>query len=139
MSDNTHTTTDPKIEAVQRVYAAFGRGDIDGVLAELVDEVDWASEATSDSAPWYGTYHGKDDIPRFVTALGTNVEMLEFTPLSLTSNETDVMATIRWTFRARPTGKTATMNLHHWWRFADGKIAFYRGSDDSELTASVFS
>ena len=49
------------------------------------------------------------------------------------------MVTIHWTFKVIMTGRSTTMNLHRWWRFADGKIAFSRGSDDSELTASVFS
>jgi uncharacterized protein len=138
MNQNNHSMSDPKIEAIQRVYAAFGRGDLDAILAEVADDVDWAAEAAGTSAPWYGTYHGKGEVPRFFKELGTSVEVTEFTPLSFTSNETDVMVVIRWTFRAISTGKSTTMNLHHWWRFADGKIVLYRGSDDSELTASAF-
>lgn len=130
--------SDPKIVTVQRIYEAFGRGDVDAVLAELADDVDWASEAVSTSAPWYGTYRGKGEVPLFFKAIGTSVEVTEFVPLSFTANETDVMVTIRWTVTAIATGKSATINLHHWWSFADGKIAFYRGSDDSELTASLF-
>ena len=33
---------DPKIETVQSVYEAFGRGDIDFILDQLTDDVDWA-------------------------------------------------------------------------------------------------
>ena len=44
-----------KIDAVQRLYAAYGRGDMDGVLAEVADDVDWAAEAASTSVPWYGS------------------------------------------------------------------------------------
>ncbi|MDP9332220.1 MAG: hypothetical protein M3Q30_02740, partial [Actinomycetota bacterium] len=45
ISQHTHITSDPKIEAVQRLYAAYGRGDVDAVLTELADDVDWAAEA----------------------------------------------------------------------------------------------
>ena len=138
MSEHTNTTSDPKIEAIQRLYAAFFRADMDAILAEVADDVDWAPEAASASAPWYGHYFGKADVPRFFTALGTNVEFTEFTPLSFTSNDTDVMVAIRWGFRVPATGKTATMTIHHWWRFAGGKIVQYRGSDDSEATAEAF-
>ncbi len=70
--------------------------------------------------------------------MGSSIEVTEFTPLSFTSNETDVMVAIHWSFVVNATGKSVAMNLHHWWRFVDGKIVFYRGSDDSELTATAF-
>ena len=31
------------------------------------------------------------------------------------------------------------MHMQHWWRFADGKIVFFRGSEDTEQSASAFS
>ena len=98
MSDNSQPATDPKIAAVQRLYAAYGRGDIDAVLAELADDVDWAAEAASTSVPWYGAYRGKSEVPRFFKEIGSNVEVTEFTLVSLTSNETDVIATVRWAY-----------------------------------------
>jgi hypothetical protein len=138
MTETVQQVSDPKIETMQRVYAAFGRADLPAILAEVSDDVDWAAEAASTSAPWYGPHRGRDGVTRFVQELGSSVEISEFTPLSFTSNDTDVMVTIRWTFTARATGRTATETLHHWWRFADGRIVFYRGSDDSEQTASLF-
>ena len=37
------------------------------------------------------------------------------------------------------TGKSAAMHMQHWWRFADGKIVFFRGSEDTEQSAAAFS
>ena len=50
--------SDPKIAALQRTYAAFGRGDVDAVLAELADDIDWVSvsEEKNPVVPWYGRY-----------------------------------------------------------------------------------
>ena len=42
------------IKTIQSVYEAFGRGDVEGILAVLTDDVDWASEASSAMVPWYG-------------------------------------------------------------------------------------
>jgi ketosteroid isomerase-like protein len=130
---------DPKVEAVQRLYEAFGRGDVDAVLAELADDVDWAAEAASTSVPWYGEHRGKGEVPRFFKEIGSNVEITEFTPLSFTSNETDVVATIRWAYTVNATGKRAAMHMQHWWRFANGKIVWFRGSEDTEQSAAAFS
>jgi hypothetical protein len=30
------------------------------------------------------------------------------------------------------------MYMQHWWRFADGKIVFFRGSEDTEQSAAAF-
>jgi ketosteroid isomerase-like protein len=130
--------SDPKIEAVQRVYEAYGRGDVEAVLAEVADDVDWAAEAASTSVPWYGSHRGKGDVSRFFAEIGSNVEVTEFTPLSFTSNDTDVIVAVHWAYTVRATGKTAAMNMQHWWHFADGKIATFRGSEDTEQSAAAF-
>jgi uncharacterized protein len=137
MTNNTNNSKS-NIEAVQRLYAAYGHGDIDAVLAELADDVDWAAEAASNSVPWYGSFLGKGEVPRFFKEIGSNVEITEFTPLSFTSNETDVVATVRWAYTVNSTGKRAAMYMQHWFRLADGKIVFFRGSEDSEQSAAAF-
>lgn len=139
MTENNTITIDTKIEAVQRLYAAYGRGDIDAVLAELADDVDWAAEAASSSAPWYGPFRGKQQVPGFFEAVGSNVDVTEFALVSLTSNQTDVVAIVHWSYKVRATGKTASMYMQHWWRFSDGKIVFFRGSEDTEQTVMAFS
>ena len=139
MSENTQAPADPKVEAVQRLYEAYGRGDVDTVLAEVADDVDWAAEASSTSVPWFGSHRGKGEVPRFFKEIGANVEVTEFTPLSFTSNDTDVVAIIHWSYTVHATGKTASMIMQHWWRFADGKIVYFRGSEDTEQSANAFS
>jgi len=129
---------DPKIEVVQRLYEAYGKGDIDAVLANLADDVDWAAEAASNSVPWYGTYRGKAEVPHFFKEIGSNVEVTEFTPLSFTSNDTDVIVAVRWAYTVRSTGKHAAMLMQHWWSFRDGRIATFRGSEDTEQSAAAF-
>jgi ketosteroid isomerase-like protein len=130
--------SDAKIEAVQRMYAAVGRNDVDAVLAEVADDVDWAPEAASASVPWYGSHRGKAAVARFFGELGSNIDITEFTPLAFTSNETDVMVPIRFAYTVKATGKSAAMTMQHWWRFADGKVVFFRGAEDSEQSAAAF-
>ena len=131
--------SDPKIEAVHRIYMAYGRGDVEAVLAEVADDVEWTAEAASASVPWYGLHRGKQDVARFFQEIGSNVEVTEFTPLSFTSNDTDVIVAIKWAYTVKATGKTAAMHMQHWWRFADGKLVSFRGSEDTEQSAAAFS
>ncbi|MGO9221231.1 MAG: nuclear transport factor 2 family protein [Streptosporangiaceae bacterium] len=129
--------TDAKITTVQSVYEAFSRADIGFILDQLTDDVDWASCPDSDIAPWHGIHKGKAEVPNFFKALGESVEITEFTPLSFAANETDVMVVTHWSATSPATGKTATMDIHHWWRFRDGKIYLYRGTEDTAQTQNL--
>lgn len=126
---------DPKIRTVQEIYEAFGRGDVAFILEKLTDDVDWASVSGSTLAPWHGVRRGRGEVPSFFKELAATVEVTEFTPLTFAANETDVLCVVRFASRALDTGKTATMDLHHWWRFRGDKVYFYRGTEDTAVTA----
>lgn len=109
------------------------------MLADVADDVDWAAEAGSTTLPWYGPHRGKGEVPRFFDEIGSNVEVSEFELIGMTANESDVIATVPWTYTVKATGKTAAMYMQHWWRFVDGKIVFFRGSEDTEQSVAAFS
>jgi len=131
-------SSDDNVKTIQSVYEAFGRGDIPTVLGALTDDVDWASEAASTEIPWWGIRHGKDAAADFFTQLGTATEVLEFTPLVMVGDGDDVLTVVRYRAKARSTGKVADMALHHHWHFRDGKIAHYRGAEDTLQTLRTF-
>jgi ketosteroid isomerase-like protein len=70
---------------------------------------------------------------------GSNVDVSEFEVRTIAANDADVIAVVHWTYTVRATGKTASMYMQHWFRFSDGKITFFRGSEDSEQSAYAFS
>jgi ketosteroid isomerase-like protein len=130
-------SADANIKTITQVYEAFGRGDVAAILDAVTDDVDWAAEAASSAAPWYGVRHGRDAVAVFFSDFGSTMEVEEFTPVSFAANDTDVLTVVRFRARSRSTGKTSEMNLHHYFKFRDGKIAYYRGSEDSAQTEAV--
>lgn len=128
---------DANIKTITAVYEAFGRGDVPAILDAVTDDVDWAAEAASSAAPWYGVRHGRDAVAVFFSDFGSAMEVEEFTPVSLAANDTDVLSVVRFRARSRGTGRIAEMNLHHYFRFRDGKIAYYRGTEDTAQTETV--
>ena len=124
------------IETVQAVYEAFGAGDVDTIMGFLADDVDWSAEAEGTVAPWYGR-RTKAEVPAFFQAIAENLEVTDFEVLSIAANDTDVMAVIRFGETVKRTGKSGSMTLHHWWRFRDGKVVLYRGTEDTALTAEL--
>jgi ketosteroid isomerase-like protein len=127
---------DSNLQKVQQIYEAFGQGDVATILDLLADDVDFASEPDQKIAPWHGR-RGKSEVPAFFQALGETVDVTEFTPSAFATNDTDVMAVIRFGVKVKATGKTGTMDLHHWWRFRDGKVVLYRGTEDTALVAEL--
>jgi ketosteroid isomerase-like protein len=121
------------IKTVQRIYEAFGQGDVETMLDQLTDDIDFAVEPNG-SAPWNGVRHGKAEVAEFFAALGGSVEVTDFTPLAITSNDDDVMVVVRYAVTARSTGKSVAFDLHHWWRFRGDKVCFVRGTEDTAAT-----
>lgn len=130
-------SSDANIKVITEVYEAFGRGDVAAILDAVTDDVDWAADAASSSAPWYGVRHGKDAVAAFFSDFGSTIEVEEFTPVSIAANDTDVLTVVRFRARSRGTGRAEEMNLHHYFKFRDGKIAYYRGSEDTAQTEAV--
>jgi uncharacterized protein len=128
------------IDTVKAMYEAFGRGDVDAVLERCTDDVDWSTDAAIEVAPWYGPKHGKADVASFFAGIAETGPVTEFEPLSFTSNdEGDVMVFIRYAFTVTETGNDVAMNIHHFWRFRDGKVAYVRSAEDTALVASALS
>ena len=130
-------SADANIKTIMSVYEAFGRGDVAAIVDAVTDDVDWAAEAAGSAAPWYGVRHGKDAVAAFFTDYGSAMEVEEFTPASFAANDTDVLTVVRFRARSRSTGRVAAMDLHHYFKFRDGKIAYYRGTEDTAQTEAV--
>jgi uncharacterized protein len=130
-------SADANIKTITGIYEAFGRGDVAAILDAVTDDVDWAAEAVSSAAPWYGVRHGKDAVAAFFADFGSVMEVEEFSPVSFAANDTDVLAVVQFRARSRSTGKAAQMNLHHYFKFRDGKVAYYRGTEDTAQTETV--
>lgn len=127
------------IKTIQAVYEAFGRGDVAFIVESVTDDVDWATDTSSRSAPWYGPHHGKSGVTDFFQAFGSTMEVQQFEPVSFSSNENEVHTIVRLKVTRTANGRTAEMNLHHWFQIRDGKISFYRGTEDTALADALFS
>jgi ketosteroid isomerase-like protein len=138
--EETRMSAEQNIATIKAIYEAFGRGDVEAILEACTDDVDWASDVAAPVAPWSAPRHGKAELPSFFVAIAESGTVSEFTPLSFAGNDDDeVMVLLHWTFTAGATGKQIASNLHHFWRLRDGRVSYYRGSEDSAQIAAAFS
>ena len=123
------------LRIVKEIYDAVGRGDVTAILDRVCDDVDWSAEAASDAAPWYGPRAGQEGVASFFRDLAGSIEITEFTPHSFAAGQDDVHLLVRFAYTSIATGQRASMTMHHYWRIRDGKIEYFRGSEDTEQTA----
>jgi uncharacterized protein len=136
-TETTATRRQENLSIVSEIYDAVGRGDVAAIIDRVTDDVDWSAEAASNAAPWYGPRTGKAGVESFFRDLAGSIEITEFTPHGFAAGQDDVHLLVRWTFRSVVTGQQASMTMHHYWRIRDGKIEYFRGSEDTEQTARV--
>ena len=123
------------VGTIERVYEAFGRGDVGTILDAVADEVDWAVDAEP-VAPWYGERRGKDGVASFFADIAGASEVLDFAVEGIGASDGAVFAFLRFGARLKATGREVAFHLHHYFRFdAEGKIEYYRGSEDSAQVA----
>src|SRR5262249_23941523 len=97
------------------------------------------TDAATTSAPWYGPRHGKAEVRSFFDGIAQTGPITEFAPLSFASNEDgDVMVLIRYAFTVAATGKDVAMNMHHYFRFRDGRVCYVRSAEDTAQVTAAF-
>src|SRR5437588_716241 len=60
-------------DVVQSIYEAFGRGDVQAILAALDENIDWR---VPENLPHGGDFHGRDGVGAFFQGIAKNWEGL---------------------------------------------------------------
>jgi len=147
MEHNAVMTTFPSAadhrSTVLGMYAAFGRGDIAGVLAAVADEPDWGLDPDSPvvaAVPWAARVHTRDEVAAgYFAAVARELEWHGLEPLAVGQDGDHVVAVLRAHFTVRATGKTIDALETHFFTFApDGRITRYRPIIDTAAFIDAF-
>jgi ketosteroid isomerase-like protein len=144
--DNNAAMTTPDSDhrsTVLGMYAAFGRGDILGVLSAVGDEPDWGLDpdaAVVAAVPWLALVNTKDEVGAgYFAAVAADLEWHAFEPMAVGQDGDHVVAVIRASFTVRATGKVVDALETHFFTFGrDGRIARYRPILDTAAFIGAF-
>lgn len=123
------------LDVVRRMYAAFGRGDFEGILASLDPQVSWRTPGTQDM-PTAGLRHGIPAVREFFELLLRTMDIADFQPQDFLAAGDKVV--VLGTSREGPKGSGRLVDFRwvHVFTFRNGKIAtFEEPADVSELVA----
>lgn len=128
------------VETVQRIYAAIGRGDVQGVLAELDDDVSWGIESVAaGEVPAHGVLHGKANVPKFFAAWAETVDFNVFEAGDFIAAGDHVVNRLSYEATVKATGKRVlNPSCQQHWTFRNGKVIRWRGYEDTAATRDAF-
>ena len=121
------------LDLVRRIYAAFGQGDLEGILVALDPQVSWRTPGAPD-LPTGGLRHGLQAVREFFPLLLNTFDIAEFQPHDFLAAGDKVV--VLGTSREGPKGSGRLVDFRwvHVFTFRDGKIvAFEEPADVSEL------
>jgi uncharacterized protein len=113
---------------VKEIYAAFGRGDIEGILSRLADDVRWDLRSAEPPAgvPWLAPRRGRDEVAAFFASLA-GLEFQRFDPVTLLEGGDQVAAFIDVEATVRDTGGRIVDSEAHLWTFdREGRVTELR-------------
>jgi ketosteroid isomerase-like protein len=123
MSDN--------VTKLQEMYAAFGRGEIDALLANVTDDVSWGIDTEVTDVPWYRLRSGREGVADFFAVLGQEVEFQKFEPSGFVAGGDAVFVNIDYVYKFRKNGKAASSKAVHRFELRDGKVTSFRAFEDT--------
>jgi ketosteroid isomerase-like protein len=125
------------VELVQAIYAAFGAGDVPGVVARMSPEIVW-NEAENFPYADRNPYLGPEAILTGVFArLGTDWDGFAAVPDEYLDAGDTVVVLGRYHGTCNATGETLDAQLVHVWRLEDGKAVAFQQYTDTLQSALV--
>ncbi len=119
------------VDAVKRIYEAFGQGDLATILEHLAEDVEWEYGTASTEVPWLRPLRGREEVPRFFEALGA-LEIRRFEPHTFLTSGDTVVALVNFEAVAKATGgRIREEDEAHIWHFRNGKVSRFRHCVDT--------
>jgi uncharacterized protein len=117
------------LEAVQEIYAAFGRGDVPAILDRLSEEVAWESwsdnHAQRAGVPWLRPQTGRAGAAEFFAAIA-GWEIRAFDVHRLLAADDAVVAEVSIDAVTEAGAQVRDEELHLWSFGSDGRVTRFR-------------
>jgi ketosteroid isomerase-like protein len=124
------------VHVVKQGYAAFSRGDIPGLLAQLSQDIEWHIPGTG--LPLAGTYRGHGGVTNFFQKLPQEFEILDFQPRQFLADG-DLVLVIGWErVKIRATNRTVDLDWVMSFTLRDGKVAVFQQYMDTKAIADAY-
>lgn len=112
------------LETVKAMYAAFGRGDLPFILAQLDPDVSWEFEGPAEMA-LAGMRRGPAEVVGFFEGILKEHAEPVLEPQHFLADGDQVATFGRYTVILKATGQRVSSPYAHYWTFRNGKAVRY--------------
>jgi ketosteroid isomerase-like protein len=124
------------VDIVKQGYAAFGQGDVPGILALNDANTEWTLPGAS-LVPWAGIYRGHDELQKFFTLLAEAVDFEAFEPRQFLGDGDTVVVIGYEKGRVKASGKAFESHWVHVHTLSGGKTThFFEYTDTAAVAAA---
>lgn len=121
---------------IKNIYAAFNRGDIGSVLANVQPNSEWVNYGPA-SVPYFGNFTGR--MTEFFQAIGQSTTAGNVAVDRYMEAGDNVITEGRYTATVKATGAQIDEAMVHVFTLRDGKISSWRGYGDTAAVAAAHS
>jgi len=126
-------------QVVKDAYAAFQRGDVNGILALLDDNVDWqAVKGTEGVMPTAGQRRGRRAVGEFCSQVNSSITFDAFEPREYVAQGDAVVAIGHYPGTSTETGRAFSSDWVMVFTLGNGKITRFREFPDSAALVRAF-
>ena len=125
------------LNLVQQAYAAFGRGDLDGLIALLDPQVSWRTPGPPD-LPTAGVRRGASAVRDFFGILLNTFEITNFEPTDFLTQGDKVVVLGTSRERVKATGNVVDFRWVHVFTVRNGRITGFEEPADVSALVDEF-
>lgn len=126
-------------KVVQEAYAAFGRGDVQGILNQLDEAIVWKGVyGAGPHVPTSGERRGKAQVNEFFKQVSQNVNFSRFEPKEFIATGNKVVALGHYT-ATTPIGKKFDADFAMVFTLRNGKVTEFQEFTDSAAVNAAYS
>jgi len=125
-------------KVVQETYAAFARGDIQGILDRLTDDIIWKPvHGAASYVPTSGERRGRPAVATFFKQVAENVNFTTFEPKEFVATGDKVVALGHYTAKT-PIGKSFDSDFVMVFTLKNGKVTEFQEFSDSAAIDAAY-
>ena len=125
-------------ETVQRIFEAFGRGDVATLMSLLSEDVVWTMPGAPEVVPYAGERRGHAGASQFFQLLGGAVEFEQFEPREFVAQGDKVVALGTYNWRVKKSGREYGGDWAHVFTVRGGRIEGFHEYMDSARAEAAF-
>ena len=129
--------SEDNLDVVRQGYDAFGRGDINALLALLDEQIQWVTPGPSELKT-SGRRTGRQEVGQFFASVNELFDVQRFEPREFIAQGDRVAVVGSETARVRATGKMLELDWVHVFTLRDGNVvAFQEFYDTAAVVAAM--